>query len=251
MKTIISPQYEYLRPYLADITTHFENGREIHAGRNHIRVITPDGQLQLNVKRYAIPRWPNRLIYSCLRKPKGLRAFIYPQRLIDAGIPTPPPVAYIEQRTAGLIGYSYFVSLQSELPGRLYELGNARMDCPEHISLARDLARFAARIHEARLTHLDFSPGNVLYETLPDGSHRFALVDINRMRFGEVDMKRGCANFARLWGQPQLFELLAQEYAAARGFDPKECYRLMMDARRRFWSRFVRRHKVKYDLILD
>lgn len=251
MKTIISPQYEYLRPYLADITTHFENGREIHAGRNHIRVISPDGQLQLNVKRYAIPRWPNRLIYSCLRKPKGLRAFIYPQRLIDAGIPTPPPVAYIEQRTAGLIGYSYFVSLQSELPGRLYELGNARMDSPKHISLARDLARFAARIHEARLTHLDFSPGNVLYETLPDGSHRFALVDINRMRFGEVDMKRGCANFARLWGQPQLFELLAQEYAAARGFDPKECYRLMMDARRRFWSRFVRRHKVKYDLILD
>lgn len=251
MKTIISPQYEYLGPYLADITTHFENGREIHAGRNHIRVISPDGQLQLNVKRYAIPRWPNRLIYSCLRKPKGLRAFIYPQRLIDAGIPTPPPVAYIEQRTAGLIGYSYFVSLQSELPGRLYELGNARMDSPEHISLARDLARFAARIHEARLTHLDFSPGNVLYETLPDGSHRFALVDINRMRFGEVDMKRGCANFARLWGQPQLFELLAQEYAAARGFDPKECYRLMMDARRRFWSRFVRRHKVKYDLILD
>lgn len=71
------------------------------------------------------------------------------------------------------------------------------------------------------------------------------------MRFGEVDIKRGCANFARLWGQPKLFELLAKEYAAARGFDPEECFRLMMDARRRFWSRFVRRHKVKYDLILD
>ena len=173
--------------------------------RNHIRVISPDGHLQLNVKRYAIPHWPNRLIYSCFRRPKGLRAFIYPEHLIAAGIDTPAPVAYIEERTAGIIGYTYFVSLHSELPGRLYELGNARMDRPEHISLARDLARFAARIHEARLTHLDFSPGNVLYETLPDGSHRFALVDINRMRFGEVDIKRGCANFARLWGQPQLF----------------------------------------------
>ncbi len=152
MKITISPQYEYLRPYLSDITTHFDNGREIHSGRNHIRVISPDGHLQLNVKRYAIPHWPNRLIYSCFRRPKGLRAFTYPEHLIAAGIDTPAPVAYIEERTAGLIGYTYFVSLQSELPERLYELGNARMDRPEHISLARDLARFAARIHEARLS---------------------------------------------------------------------------------------------------
>ena len=71
------------------------------------------------------------------------------------------------------------------------------------------------------------------------------------MRFGEVDIRRGCANFARLWGQPRMFEILAEEYAAARGFDASECLRLMMAARRRFWSRFVRRHKVKYDLKLD
>ena len=88
MKTLISPEYEYLRPYLADLPRHFEQGCEIHSGRNHIRVISPDGRLQLNVKRYAVPHWPNRLIYSCLRKPKGLRAFIYPQKLLEAGIDT-------------------------------------------------------------------------------------------------------------------------------------------------------------------
>lgn len=252
MITLLSPDYEYLRPYLADIRRHFEEGREIHSGRNHIRVLSPDGQLQLNVKRYAIPHWPNRLIYSLLlRKPKGMRAFIYPQKLIEAGIETPRPVAYIEEFSHGLLGYSYFVSLHSDMPGRLYELGNARMDTPEQIRLVRDVARFAARIHDAGLTHLDFSPGNVLYETLPDDSHRFALVDINRMRFGDVDIKRGCANFARLWGQPRMFGILAEEYAAARGFDVGECLRLMMAARRRFWSRFARRHKVKYDLKLD
>lgn len=251
MKTLISPEYEYLRPYLAELPRHFEQGREIHSGRNHIRVISPDGRLQLNVKRYAVPHWPNRLIYSCLRKPKGLRAFIYPQKLLEAGIDTPRAVAYMEERHGGLLGYSYFVSIQSDMPGRLYELGNARMETPQQIRLVRDVARFAARIHDAGLTHLDFSPGNILYDTLADGSHRFTLVDINRMRFGEVDIRRGCANFARLWGQPRMFEILAEEYAAARGFEASECLRLMMAARRRFWSRFVRRHKVKYDLKLD
>jgi len=72
-----------------------------------------DGTL-VNAKRYCLPHLLNRLVYSTgLRKPKGLRAFTYPTRLLERGIETPEPIAYIEQRRCGLLGLSYFVSVQS------------------------------------------------------------------------------------------------------------------------------------------
>ena len=43
------------------------------------------------------------------------------------------------------------------------------------------------------------------------------------MHFGEVDIKKGCANFARLWGQTPFFILLGKEYARSRGMDEEEC----------------------------
>ncbi len=52
------------------------------------------------------------------------------------------------------------------------------------------------------------------------------------MHFGEVDIKKGCANFARLWGQTPFFILLGKEYARSRGMDEEECVRLVLHYRR-------------------
>jgi len=68
------------------------------------------------------------------------------------------------------------------------------------------------------------------------------------MSFGEVSMQKGCANFARLWGETGFFELLATEYAKARGLDAKECIRLVLDARKKFWIKFRKKHVVKFNL---
>lgn len=245
MKIILNPAYEHLREYLMDIESHFENeGDEIHHGRNSIRICRAGG-LELNVKRYAIPRWPNRLIYSFFRAPKGLRAYRYPQQLLEKGVETPAPIAYIEERKCGLIGRSYFVSLQCPYRRRFYEFGN--MPAEQCADIARAFARFTASVHESGIMHLDYSPGNILFDNV-DGQWRFSLVDTNRMSFGPVSVRKGCENFARLWGQPDFFRLLADEYAAARGADPAMCRHWIMDARKRFWQRFSRRHKIKYDL---
>lgn len=45
-------------------------------------------------------------------------------------------------------------------------------------------AEFTARLHEAGILHLDYSPGNILYDKIGEEYH-FSLVDINRMHFGE------------------------------------------------------------------
>ena len=96
---------------------------------------------------------------------------------------------------------------------------------------------------------MDYSPGNILWERVGEDFH-FSVVDINRLFFGEVDMARGCANFARLWGPKRFIQLIVREYARLRGFDSDEAERIAMAARAAFWQRFSKRHKVKFKLEL-
>lgn len=247
MMIMINPKYKRLQDYIKSIPSIFETeGREIYSGRNLIKVMQVEG-VEINVKRYEIPAWPNRIIYSFFRKPKGERAFLYPQILLAKGFETPEPVAYLEMRKGGLIEYSYFISIQSPYRRNFYEFGDMAIETCRDEVIA--FAKYAAALHEADILHRDFSPGNILFDKI-DGEYHFSLVDINRMSFGEVDVKTGCANLARLWGQKSFFDLLAREYAAARSADVNECRQWVMDYRRKFWSRFAKRHKVKYKLEL-
>lgn len=239
---LLNKKYDHLREWLERLPEDFQRlGEVIYDGRNQLRVIeAPDGTL-INAKRYCIPRQPNRLIYSFgIRQPKGLRAFSYPTRLLERGIATPEPIAYIEQRSRlGLLQECYFVSVQSPLRHTLYEFGNAQEGTYE--VMARELGRFTAMMHDREVLHLDYSPGNILWDKDGDGYH-FAVVDINRMRFGKVNIKDGCATLRRLWGPKRFIELIARSYAQNRGFDEDEAIRLTMEARTAFWTRYQRRH---------
>lgn len=198
MKIMINPKYEYLREYVERIPKDFETiGTVIHSGRNLIKMITVDG-LDINVKRYTIPPLINRIAYAFFRPSKGKRAFVYPEKLLEKGFETPCPIAYIEETKMGLIGHSYFMSVQSPYRYNFCQFGNADIKSCEDVVTA--FAEFTARLHEAGILHLDYSPGNILYDKIGEEYH-FSLVDINRMHFGEVDIKKGCANFARLWGR--------------------------------------------------
>ena len=247
---LINPKYKHLSEWLEQLPEQFEQlGDVIYDKRNQLRVIeAPDGTL-VNAKRYCVPRQPNRLVYSLgIRPPKGRRAFLYPTRLLDRGIDTPEPIAYIEQRNRlGLLGECYFVSVQSPLRHTLYEFGDAQEGSYEE--MARELGQFTAMMHDREVLHLDYSPGNILWDKDEQGYH-FAVVDINRMRFGKVDIKDGCAALRRLWGPKRFIELIARSYAAARGFNEDEAVRLAMETRTAFWTRYQRRHPVDFPLDL-
>lgn len=252
MKTIltVNPKYESLRTFLERIPSLFDHeGREIYNDRNIIKVIdAPDGTA-LNVKRYCVPKGPNWLVYSLgIRKPKGLRAFRYPRRLMAAGIDTPEPVAYIEERHGALLGYSFLVSVQCDYEHTLKDVGNAKAGTYE--ALAEALGRFTATMHDKHVMHRDYSPGNVLYHVDEDGHYHFSLVDINRMHFGAVGERRGCLNFIRLWGPKRFFELLVRAYAEARGFDADACVAFALERRRQFWTRYGKKHRVMFNLEL-
>lgn len=244
-KRLINPKYKELTPFLEELPDIFESsGETIYTGRNLIKVYEVDG-LRINVKRYGIPMLFNRVVYSFIRKSKGYRAYTYPSILIERGIYTPEPIAYLEERKYGIIRYSYFVSVQSSYEPILYKIGDKEVD--EIKDLTKSLALFTAKMHKAEIYHKDYSPGNILCKK-EEGEYKFCLVDINRMRFGPVSVKRGCANFARLWGQPSFFNYLATVYAKERGADVEHSIAVTLHYRRKFWKRFSRKREPSFDL---
>ena len=247
----INPKYEHLRAFISQLPAQMEaGGTYIYGGRRNLikMFVTPNGT-RLNVKRYKKPSFPVNIIYSTgMRKPKGRRAFAYPSILLEKGIETPEAVAYIEDRRMGLLQHTWFISLQCPYSHRLYEMGDAAEQ--DYAPMAKALAAYAARMHEQDVLHLDFSPGNILWEKTPEGNYHFSIVDINRMRFGAVSMKNGCHSFARLWGPKHFIELLVEEYARLRGFDIAAATALTMKARKRFWTRYQKKREMEFKLEL-
>ena len=230
---IIHPKYEHAREWLEQLPETFtQQGRVIYEERNQIRLI--DGYC---VKRFARPKWWQRIVYV-VRKPKAQRAYEYALRLRELGIGTPEPVAYI------LGGQDYLVTRTSELKHTFYDFRDGKIAGKE--ALIRAFAQFTARVHEAGVKHLDYSPGNILNDEI-NGQWQFELVDINRLRFGAVSPKEGCYNFCRLWGKRDFFEVLSQAYAEARHIDPQQCLKWILDGRKRFWAHRSHEHFVTDD----
>lgn len=96
------------------------------------------------------------------------------------------------------------------------------------MTLAAALAEYCVHMHEEGVLHLDFSPGNVLWEKDSEGYH-FSIVDINRMYFGKVSMEQGCRSFARLWGPKRFLQLLVRGYARLRSFDTQQAEDILME----------------------
>ena len=243
-KLVLNEKYLYLKDWVRDITQNFErSGEVIYNARNQIRVFTlPDGQ-KVNVKRYRQPFFLNRVVYTFFRKPKAVRAYQYAFRLLEKGVATPEPIAYILEKKCGLLAVSYLVTVQSPLKRNFYEFGKGPLEGRENILVA--FARFTAELHKKGIYHKDYSPGNILFDVCGDKVD-FTVVDINRMKFDKVSLEKGCKNFARLWGRTDMFKLLAQVYASSMGYDQSRVEKLMLQYRNEFWKNKSRQ---KYEFL--
>lgn len=247
-KITLNPEYRHLAPVISQIPNFFLlAGEYVHDGRNKIKVFDTEG-MTLNVKRYRIPLFFNRLAYLYLRQPKAQRAYDYALKLRSMGVNTPTPVAYIVDQHKGLLEFSYFVSLQMNYSRRFYEFGTNELT-EENIRILKQFGRYTAHLHEQGIYHRDYSPGNILFDVKGEETE-FCLVDINRMYFGAVSLKKGCANFARLWGSPEMFRIIATAYAEARGADVATTCHLVLTARRKYWKKAIRKRPAQFPLEL-
>ena len=235
MTLVVNPKYEHLREWIAQLPETFScQGEVLYDARNQVRLVTGADGSRICVKRFHAPRFINRLVYSCFRTPKAVRAYTNAVRLSEYGINTPEPIAYILITSGGLLRESYLVCRYSALTRNFYEFRHHPLEGYEPIVKA--FAQFTARMHEQGVLHKDYSPGNILFDIDENGQVQFEVVDINRMRFDHtVGLDRACREFSRLWGKEDFFTLLAREYAHARGYNEEKCIRLTLKYWKRFW----------------
>lgn len=212
--------------------------REIYRGRNIVAVT--DGDEPMCIKQYGRPGLIKGLIYGNLRPPKAMRAYRNALRLRRLGINTPEPIAYTCRIAGGRLTDSYYVCRYldnwSDLRG-----AEKRPDFP---ALARALALFMKRLHDAGVLMKDFSQGNTLFRPDGKGGYDFALIDINRMEFDVHDHRRLMANFGSALDTPEGLAVLAREYAAL-GPDPEAVVRQAVEIYRRRQARLWRKRRIK------
>jgi hypothetical protein len=180
--------------------------------RNKIKLFELDGKT-INIKSFKVPNLINQVAYKFFRKSKAKRSYEFANRLLENGIGTPQPIAFVENFSFLGLEKSFYVSehLQTELTFReLVEIP----DYPDHDAILRQFVRFCFKLHEKGIEFLDHSPGNTLIKKVAEGQYEFFLVDLNRMNFHEeMNFDMRMKNLCRLTPKKEMIVERSNEYS--------------------------------------
>lgn len=211
MKTeiFVHSAFSYLEDFIRHIPENFSHlGDEIYNGRNDVRLTTVYGKV-LTIKYFKRITLANRYIFATIRKSKARRAYEHSELIIQRGITSPQPVAYINCYQYGMLYHSYYISLHTHyLP--LMDILQQPLSASEQALKA--FARFIYRVHQAGIFHKDLTIRNVLYFN-EDDHYDFSLIDTNRMSFHPYTFKRGMNNLDRLALPVASIGIVTAEYA--------------------------------------
>jgi serine/threonine protein kinase len=207
-KFILNEEFKKFEYFLCNIKQFFkENSNTIHKARNELKVIEHENQ-KLVVKYFKIPHFINKIVYTFFKKSKAQKSYEYALKIKDF---TPKPIGYIEFYKFGLLDESYFVSEKFDYDFTIRE-PLLDINFPNKNEIFKAFAQFTFDLHENEIYHLDYSPGNILIKKEND-NFIFKIVDINRMKFLNMDLEKRAKNFSKLWAKDEDLEFIAKEYA--------------------------------------
>ena len=207
-KFILNEEFKKFEYFLCNIKQFFkENSNSIHKARNELKVIEHENQ-KLVVKYFKIPHFINKVVYTFFKKSKAQKSYEYALKIKDF---TPKPIGYIEFYKFGLLDESYFVSEKFDYDFTIRE-PLLDINFPNKNEIFKAFAQFTFDLHENGIYHLDYSPGNILIKKEND-NFIFKIVDINRMKFLNMDLEKRAKNFSKLWAKDEDLEFIAKEYA--------------------------------------
>lgn len=207
-KIAINTNYEAFTDSLIDIKTTFNrNSQTIHKARNELKIININS-IDTVVKSFKVPNIFRKIVYTFFRDSKAKKSYEYSVKLKDF---TPSPIGYIEFYSNGLIDDSYFVSEKFDYD---FTIREPLLDdnFPQKEKILRAFARFSLELHNQGIFHNDYSPGNILIKK-EDSDFIFKIVDVNRMKFFELNQDDRAQNFSKLWARDDELEIIADEYS--------------------------------------
>lgn len=118
---------------------------------------------------------------------------------------------------------------------------------PDKLNILKQFTAFTQQLHQHKILHLDYSPGNILV-TKGMGRYHFTVVDINRMRFGELTTKQGIQNFSRMCHDPSNTAVFAKTYSQLTKLPTAQCLAILNKTIRR--NRAIQSIKKKFKAYL-
>ncbi|MDB4289586.1 lipopolysaccharide kinase InaA family protein [Flavobacteriaceae bacterium] len=179
--------------------------------RNTIKSLKIDG-LHLNIKQFKTPNIFNAFVYKYIRKSKARRSYEYGNILTQKLILTPTPIAYFEASSWFGLKQSYYVSQQVNYDFDFRVLIHD-LKFPNRVEILKQFTAFTFKLHEENVNFLDHSPGNTLIVKTNAAQYDFYLIDLNRMRFETMNIKKRMHNFRRLWLSKTMIHIMAKEYS--------------------------------------
>ncbi|MRX70162.1 hypothetical protein SAMN06265349_101839 [Flavobacterium resistens] len=215
--------------------------------RNKIKLIPVNGKT-INIKSFKIPNIINKIAYKYFRKSKARRSFEYATILLEKGIGTPMPIAFLENFNFIGLKDSYYVSehLVTELTYReLVEIP----DYPDRDNILRQFTKFSFDLHEKGIEFLDHSPGNTLIKKRDEGKYDFFLVDLNRMNFHEfMPFEMRMKNLCRLTPLKEMVAVMSNEYAKYYPESEQKIFDTLWKMTADFQEQFYRKKRLKKKL---
>ena len=246
MKYVVSPLFSAFDAKIQECILTFQTSGTLfgNGDRNTIKLFDLNGQ-SINIKSFKIPNLINKIAYRYFRKSKARRSFEYATTLLEKGIGTPQPIAYLENYNWLGLTSSFYVSehLVTELTFReLVEIP----EYPENEIILRQFTKFCFDLHEKGIEFLDHSPGNTLIKKVGDQKYAFYLVDLNRMNFHTtMDFDMRMKNLSRLTPKKEMIAIMSEEYAKFYPQSKEIVFEKMWFFTQDFQQKFAKKKRLK------
>ncbi|MFC2169237.1 lipopolysaccharide kinase InaA family protein [Acidobacteriota bacterium] len=168
--------------------------------RNRIGAITlplEEGKtVDVVIKEFQI-KGANKLKSTFLPS-KAFKAWQGGMVLMEKGIKTPYPIAFLEKRKRVFLDQSFYLTKKVEDIEEIRFLF-LRLSPPDLCKLLTALARYLSLCHKKGILHRDLSDGNILVGKERTGKFKFYLIDTNRIRTKKhIRILIGLKNLIRL-----------------------------------------------------
>jgi len=189
----INPEFRTLNKFINELEENFEKGGDtIKNHRNIIKIFNWNDTL-VCVKNFGRLTLFNRWAYGTFRESKAKRSYDYALKLIDLGINSPSPIAYIDKFSKNnVLQYSSYICIYEDKTEVLENIIKSKLysDKDKKSIISQYIKLIDSKFLKNGITSRDFNSGNALVTNKENGEYDFSFVDLNRLEFKKECKKK-------------------------------------------------------------